>query len=497
MDIQESYDIKLELIKTFTKLIESNFSYDHLLDLIIENAMLLSGGQGAGFLVIDKTTNKVHFKTAVGKGSKKVKQAVLNQNEGIVGWIINNKKSVFVADVKKDTRWSEDVSKQVDQEVKSLAGVPIFLEDEVYGVLEVIFSTSPKSEEKAVEILEAFSAQVSKVIENFVNYDNIKTHYDVLKKRVREKNKIIGRSSSIKKNVSDCIKAAKSNATVLITGESGTGKELIARMIHEESSRKDKVFYAINCGAIPETMLERELFGHEKGSFTGADSQKIGLFEAADKSTLFLDEIGEMPKLMQVKLLRVIQEKTFTRLGSIKEQKCDVRIVAATNKVLKDEIEKGNFREDLYYRLNVIPINIAPLRDRVSDIPPLVEHFIEKYRKELNLMELKITDEAMNLLMGHEWQGNIRELENTVERAVVMRNGMEITEDDLPISGAKKGIGATVQVGLTLKDAQDQFKKELFIKTIEFAGGNKTKAAKILDIERTYLSKMCSQYGIA
>ena len=243
---------------------------------------------------------------------------------------------------------------------------------------------------------------------------------------------IIGNSGKLKDALTIASKAAETDSTVLIRGESGTGKELVANAIHYASKRKDKPFIRVNCAAIPVTLLESELFGHERGAFTGAVTQKIGKFELADGGTIFLDEIGDIPPEIQVKLLRVIQEKEFERVGGIKTIKVDVRIIAATNKDLEKAIKEGTFREDLYYRLNVIPVILPPLRERRGDIPLLVEHFIEKLNKKLNKNVKKVTKKAMQALIYYDWPGNIRELENIIERCITLSDTDYIDYEDLP-----------------------------------------------------------------
>ncbi|ADD03040.1 PAS modulated sigma54 specific transcriptional regulator, Fis family [Thermoanaerobacter italicus Ab9] len=243
---------------------------------------------------------------------------------------------------------------------------------------------------------------------------------------------IIGNSGKLKDALTIASKAAETDSTVLIRGESGTGKELVANAIHYASKRKDKPFIRVNCAAIPVTLLESELFGHERGAFTGAVTQKIGKFELADGGTIFLDEIGDIPPEIQIKLLRVIQEKEFERVGGIKTIKVDVRIIAATNKDLEKAIKEGTFREDLYYRLNVIPVILPPLRERRGDIPLLVEHFIEKLNKKLNKNVKKVTKKAMQALIYYDWPGNIRELENIIERCITLSDNDYIDYKDLP-----------------------------------------------------------------
>jgi two-component system response regulator PilR (NtrC family) len=281
-------------------------------------------------------------------------------------------------------------------------------------------------------------------------------------------------------------RVAEKSSTVLITGESGTGKELAARAIHNKSPRKDKPFVYIHCGALPEQLLESELFGHVKGSFTGAVDNKQGLFEVAEGGTVFLDEISETTPSFQVKLLHVIQEREFKRVGGTVDIKVDVRIVAATNRDLDEEIKKGNFREDLYYRLNVIPVRLPPLRERRDDIPLLVEHFLEGHRKEGG--PSRVSPEAMSRLMAHEWKGNVRELQNIIERACALTDGQEITLEHLPPEVIRTG-GRTCPVpdevpesGLDLESTLDGLEKDYLLKALEKTGGSKTEAARLLGL---------------
>ncbi len=292
---------------------------------------------------------------------------------------------------------------------------------------------------------------------------------------------IIGRSASIR-NVLDLVKqVADTDVTVLITGDSGTGKELVARMLVERSERAHEAFIIVNCAALPESILESELFGFEKGAFTGASQAKIGKFEAADGGTLFLDEIGELSPSIQVKLLRVLQEQEFDRLGSTVPTKINVRILAATNRDLDEEIRLGTFREDLYYRLNVLKIHVPNLRDRRSDIPLLADHFLNKMREKNRRSISGITGEAMNHLSDYAWPGNMRELENIIERAVVLDKDGVIGSDDLPphVSDNNEGPRSLeIQIGTSLEEIERQVIHE----TLRSTKGDKTEAAKILGI---------------
>ena len=293
-------------------------------------------------------------------------------------------------------------------------------------------------------------------------------------------------------------KVAGYNTTVLITGESGTGKELIAKAIHYNGSRKDKPFIAINCGAIPETLLESELFGHVKGAFTDAVRSKSGLFEEADGGTIFLDEIGELPKELQVKLLRVLQEGELRKVGDSKSRKIDVRVIAATARDLSGEIKKGNFRDDLFYRLNVVPVTIPPLRERQGDIPLLVNHFTVIYAKKFGRPIKGVDDEAMKYLISYPWPGNVRELENVIERAVILEDGDVIKADSLPFLKEAQDSRLKTQdyADLSIKRAEETIEKELIKKALEMTNGNKTKAAELLEISHRALLYKIKGYGL-
>ncbi len=319
---------------------------------------------------------------------------------------------------------------------------------------------------------------------------------------------IIGDGSRMEELFKVIDKVADTPSTVLITGESGTGKELVATALHQGSSRRDKPLIKINCAAIPKDLMESELFGYERGAFTGAVSSKPGRFELADGGTLFLDEIGEIPLEMQVKLLRVLQESEFERVGGIKTTRVDVRLIAATNRDLEKETEAGRFRKDLFYRLNVVPIVLPPLRDRSDDVPGLVTHFIEKYNKRLNKKIEGIAEEALVLLRAWPWPGNIRELENLMERVILFADGPRIEARDLPeaVRGGMQAApsfhtGATPAPGETplkdfLKQRQAEIEKSFIVQALAKTDGNVTRAAKLLQISRKSLQTKMKEFGL-
>ncbi|HEV2202089.1 MAG TPA: sigma-54 dependent transcriptional regulator [Bryobacteraceae bacterium] len=302
---------------------------------------------------------------------------------------------------------------------------------------------------------------------------------------------IIGRSPAMQDIFATVMRVAPTRATVLLAGESGVGKDMIGRAIHQHSPRKDKAYVKINCTAIPENLMESELFGYEKGAFTGANTSKPGKFEQADGGTVFLDEIGDVPGPIQVKLLRVLQDKEFERLGSNKTQHTDVRVIAATNVDLRAALEQGTFREDLYYRLNVVPMNIPPLRERKEDIPYLVEHFAKKFGGE-------ISESALERLMAYHWPGNVRELENVVERSILLATGPRVEASDVRIDtsiGRSRSTAASdgfLPEGMTL----DQYEQSLIREALKRADGNKSHAARLLGLTRNALRYRLAQMGI-
>jgi two-component system response regulator PilR (NtrC family) len=306
-----------------------------------------------------------------------------------------------------------------------------------------------------------------------------------LRSKVKHRN-IIGSSEPMQRIFDLIAQVAGTKTNVLIAGESGTGKELVARAIHDQSDRGDQPFVALNCGAIPENLLESELFGHMKGSFTGAFQSKEGLFEAADHGTLFLDEIGELPLSLQVKLLRVIQEKTIRRVGGNSDRAIDVRLVSATNRKLEDEVAAGRFREDLYYRLNVIQISLPSLRERLDDIPLLVNHFIEKFSGELGKPIDGMDDEALEALTGYAFPGNVRELENIVERAVALARDRVIPFDSLPPTVTRSRAQGDAPLippeGVKLESLVDEYERKLLGEALRESGGVKKRAARLLGI---------------
>jgi two-component system nitrogen regulation response regulator NtrX len=347
-------------------------------------------------------------------------------------------------------------------------------------------------------------------IKNALEQARLRDENRSLKKAVEVRHQMIGESAGLATVMAAIGRAAPTNATVLIQGESGVGKELVARTIHRNSLRSRERFVQVNCAAIPEELIESELFGHEKGSFTGATEKQVGKFEQADKGTIFLDEIGDMSAKTQAKVLRVLQEGEVERLGSARMIKVDVRVIAATNKNLEEEIEKGHFRDDLYFRLAVIPIYVPPLRERPEDIAPLVRHYMELFSRENNVRPKRISSAALDALQRYRWKGNIRELRNTVERVIIMTSGDVIDAADLPenvrspgtaAGPAPKAGDASARAGDTkagtLREFKDNAERAFLVAKLRESGWNISKTAEVIDTPRSNLYKKLEQYQIS
>jgi two-component system nitrogen regulation response regulator NtrX len=354
-------------------------------------------------------------------------------------------------------------------------------------------------------------------VRNAVDSRRLRTENRSFRRDAEKRHHIVGDSPLLARVRESIAKAAPTSATVLIWGESGVGKELVARGIHRESLRRDGPFVQVNCAAIPDDLIESELFGHEKGSFTGATDRQIGKFEQADKGTIFLDEVGDMSLKTQAKVLRVLQEQELERLGSNRIIKVDVRVIAATNKNLEDEIGKGTFREDLYYRLNVIPIHVPPLRERKEDIPTLVRHFSDLFSRENNFRRKTFTAAAMDRLKQHHWRGNIRELKNFVERLIIMSPSDQLDPKDLPDFGSARGdssvMVATAAAGTpsppagstdvdwmrapTLQEFKSTSERAFLVTKLRDNGWNISKTAEVIDTPRSNLYKKLEQYQIS
>jgi Nif-specific regulatory protein len=494
--IPESSAALIRHLKEISTWVSSMQDLDKLLELIIESAASVVKAKAASLLLVEAKSKTLYFQVATGKKKNEVKDYRVKMGQGIAGRVALTGEPLLIEDVSNDPRWYKEISESLGLETKSIACVPLRLGSEIIGVVQLIDKENGQPIKSSdISLLDEFASLAALAIRNAQNIQETRREIRDLREELEVRHQIIGESLAIEKAITDALKVANSKASALILGESGTGKELLARLIHRTGPRKDKPLVILNCAAMPETLLEDELFGHEKGAFTGAVNRKIGKFELAHEGTIFLDEIGEMTPGMQAKLLRVLQEGNFYRVGGNVPISVNVRVLSATNKKLDEEVSEGRFREDLYYRLNVVQINMPTLRERAEDIPLLADHFLKIFKKEMIIPHLSISKSAMDKMVQYDWPGNIRELRNAIERAVVMGNGKEIVPQDLPIRTARANYPG-LQVGLTLEKALNRFKKEFIVINLKHTGGNRSKAAKVMDIQRTYLSRLISKYDL-
>ena len=407
--------------------------------------------------------------------------------------IAKEKIDIVITDLRMPEMTGEELLKRITKEYKNIPVIILTGHGTIENAVQTMrdgaydFMTKPLN-------LEHLFLIVKRALKNRELLLSNKALLEEVEKIRNDKLKVVGKSTAIKKVLDTVQQIASTRASVLITGESGVGKEVVADIIHNISDRKDKPFIKVHCAALSDTLLESELFGHEKGAFTGAVARKRGRFELAHKGTIFLDEIGEIKQSTQIKLLRVLQERTFERVGGEETVSVDVRILSATNKNLEKEVEKGNFREDLYYRLNVVKLDIPPLRDRKDDIPLLVATFLKDFSKENNKDLDGIDQKAQSALYNHNWKGNIRELRNCIESSVVMARGRIITYDDLPQS-VKTDSGndiIKIKTGITLGEIE----KIAIQSTLSSLNGNKSKTAEVLGIGRKTLHRKLNEYEL-
>jgi len=487
MLIKNPYESLVAISENISKLQNTSVLLDTIMDLALET---LSAERG--FILLNNNGSKMNPQPVTARNmSKETISAIQNLSTSVVSKVIKENKAIISIDAQSDDRF-RGAESIVVQRIKSVLCTPLILNGKSIGVIYIDSRVSDKHFDKSsLEFLNAFSRQATIAITNSRILENLKSENIRLKKQISGNilfPEIIGKSDPMLRIFKLIRDVADTTASILIEGESGTGKELVARALHVNSSRRENSFIPIFCGSLSENLLESELFGHKRGAFTGATENKKGLFEEADKGTIFLDEISEISPNIQTKLLRVLQEGEIKRVGESQIKKVDVRIVSATNKNLKHETEKGNFREDLYYRLNVINIKLPPLRERKDDIPLLANHFINhcafKNKKNVSLLN----KDAEEYLRDYHWPGNVRELENAIERAVILAKETEIGRNLFHLSK----IESQLPLGKTL----DEINKFVIIKTIEMFGNNRTKAAKVLGVSRRWLQYRLKDWGM-
>ncbi len=486
-----------------SKAINSELSSEDAFQRIAEWAANVLEAEGASVLLFDADRKQLVFQAAVGPGEETLKGVRFDAELGIAGQAVKTGRAMRVNDVRQNRHFFPGIDAKTHMRTKALIAAPLIHLDETLGVVEVI---NPKGRDefgnRDLELLRVFANLAAVAATHAQAYDQVARH-NLAMREAEPSYEIVGQSPAINRVVELCRKVALSSSTVLLYGETGTGKELAARAIHRFSDRRDNPFIAINCAALPESLLESELFGHEKGAFTGAAGQKLGRFELAHGGSLFLDEIGELSQAIQVKLLRVLQEREFVRVGGTQTITCDVRIITATNRNLKEEMEAGRFREDLYYRLNVFPITLPPLRERVEDLPLLIQHFSQEVAPSLGVEAPAVTDEALTHLMRYEWPGNIRELRNIVERCTLLAGNGAIDTEHLPIeiatgdaAGDAAGSPDTPAPGAASGSRLADHEKALILNALNETNWNQSAAARNLGITRDHLRYRIKKYNL-
>ncbi|MEE9212470.1 MAG: sigma 54-interacting transcriptional regulator [Phycisphaeraceae bacterium] len=466
-----------------------------VLDLIADHAASVLRAEGASILLLDPHRHELVFQTAVGPVGDLVRDVRMHADQGIAGQAIKTRRAVRVDNAEKNRNFFGGIDAKTHRHTTGLLAAPLIHRGKALGVVEVINPLQrSRFSDADLEVLKVFANLAAAAVHNAQAYDRISKENVGLRTAIPEP-RAIGESAPMKRVTELCRKVAASNTTVLLQGETGTGKEMAARAIHADSPRHAKPFIAVNCAALPETLLESELFGHEKGAFTGAASRKLGRFELASGGTLFLDEIGELSGSSQTKLLRVLQEREFTRVGGTETITCDVRILAATNRDLKADADTHRFRGDLYYRLSVFPIEMPPLRQRVDDLPLLVEHFLKQVGPDLGITPPQMSDEAMACLMCYDWPGNIRELQNVVERSALLADQVIAPADLPPEIASAKAHTTAVEHASTRSRLADQ-ERSLIIDALQEANWNQSAAARALGITRDHLRYRIKKYNI-
>ena len=497
---------KLEMLTEITQSMNSTLNLNELLSDIVDSTIKLAD-MDRGFLMLNNKAGELQFRIARDSRQQNLGESDFEVSHTIIGEAADKGKPLFISDVDKNGRYKDQES-VLDLQLKTAICLPLIRDDAVIGVIYTDASRlSIEIDEEDMPIFSAFAVQAAIAIENarlhgelILSKENLARENLELKAVLSEKYEfsgIIGKSKPMMEIFSTIRKISPFDTTVMITGATGTGKELIARAIHFNGPRKTNQLITINCGAMSPELLESELFGHKKGSFTGATSDKPGLFETANGGTLFLDEIGDMPLPLQVKLLRALQEGEIRRVGENTVRNVDVRVIAATNRELSEDIKTGSFRQDLFYRLNVVPISIPPLHERQEDILPLTLHFLEKYSSKMDKGDTSIAPDAMKLLLTNPWPGNVRELENSVERALAMcGESTTLSAIHFPQVSSGGAVISTEGAGGSIKERMRVVEKQFIIEALAETGGKITKAAENLDVTRQHLHNKIKQYGL-
>lgn len=497
---------ELSAILEVSRVLTSSFDLEKNLMSIMEILSTRLEMQRGCVFLLQTSSKDLRIVAAHGLTIEEIRRGTYRIGEGIVGRVIETQSPMFISNIGNEPKFLNKTDSRPQKSGVSFICVPIALDRKILGVISVdrIYAEERGTVEDDLRVLHIVASFIAQFVTLWENFRKTKRECGDLRSQLEEKYSlpnIIGESPPFQQVLKSVRKVASTDTTVLLLGESGTGKELIAQTLHYQSRRVKEPFVSVNLAALPENLIEVELFGVEKGAYTGAVSRRIGRFETADQGTLFLDEIGELPLSLQVKLLRVLQEQTFERIGSSTPIHVDVRVVTATNRNLLDEVKKGNFREDLYWRLNVVPIVLPPLRERVADIPLLLDFYAEKFNQR-NGCHVHISESAISSLMRYSWPGNVRELANAVERLVVMAENDTILLEDLPASlkTSRDNGPAPNRVsspdGDNMREEVERLEKGEIIRALRENNFVKQRAARMLGITPRQLSYRVTKYAI-
>jgi transcriptional regulator with GAF, ATPase, and Fis domain len=461
----------------FSQKLLSDYELPVLLENLLDSVVSITSAD-KGFLILLED-GEFRIKVARNVDRQNIEDAVEQVSDSIIRKVIDTKEPLIVSDAVTNSEFNSSQS-VINLNLSSVMCVPLLDRGQLLGLIYVgNENIASLFEQRHLDLLTVFASQASLIIANAIMVKGLQTDKKLLSERLSEMRfgSIIGACDAMKEIYRTVEKVAPTTVNVLVTGETGTGKELIAHEVHHRSSRADGAFVTINCGAIPENLLESELFGHVKGAFTGASQTREGKFQAANGGTIFLDEIGEMPVNLQVKLLRVLQEHTVTKVGATKSEKVDIRVVAATNKHLERAVREGEFREDLYYRLNVVLLELPPLRERGNDVVLIAKYLINKLSEEMGVASKELSKEAVQALRKYAWPGNIRQLENRLKKAIVLADGSVLSPEDVDLPPE------VLEPIMPLADAKERFAMRYVMEALERNDGNRTQTARELDVD--------------
>ena len=488
-DVAQAEIVGLRRLLQFSERLLVTRDVQSLLESVLDGAIEVTGAERGFVLLLRDNTPEV--RAARNLRQESIPDAVRQLSDSIVAKVIETRRPIIVADAMSDSAFSRSDS-VMHLRLSSVLCAPLIAGGELLGLLYLgndrVANLFPP---RSIDVITIFAAQAAMILQNALLLDSLRTDKTELEKRLKDQRfgEIIGSVPSMLEVFHKVQKVAPTDIFVLISGETGTGKELIAREIHNRSTRNNGPFVIINCGAIPENLMESELFGHVRGAFTGAVATRLGKFQAADKGTLFLDEVGELPLPLQVKLLRALQERIVTKVGDSKPERVDIRVIAATNRELEEEIKKGGFREDLYYRLNVVNIYLPPLRERGDDIIVIAKSLLQKYSAEMNKAVKGFTPNALVAIRKYEWPGNVRQLENRIKKGLVLCEKTLLGPEDLDLTPEQ------LQPIVPLDKAKEEFQRRYILEVLERNNGNRTKTARDLGVDPRTIFRYLEKEG--